>query len=111
VYFDDGPPAHFVWRRDRVFHHETVIVCAEGELRLDPSGLTVVMADGTTERRVQVDADREYTLSFARQYQDLVRTVQDGAPPSVRPVEGREAVAVIEALYASARDGGKPTPV
>jgi hypothetical protein len=38
-----------------------------------------------------------------------VRTVQDGAPPSITPAEGRTAVAVIEAVYASARAGGALT--
>jgi predicted dehydrogenase len=109
IHFDGAPPAHFVWRRDRAFYHETVVVCASGEVRLDPCGLTVVTADGTSERRVEVDADREYTLSFARQYHDLVRTVQDGAPPSITPAEGLTAVAVIEAVYASARAGGALT--
>jgi predicted dehydrogenase len=105
-----APPAHFVWTRDPAFFHETVVVCESGVLRLDPSGLTVVTG-GTAERVVEVDGDREYTLSFARQYEALVRTLEHGDPPAVTPAEGRDAVAAVAALYESARSGGAPVPV
>jgi predicted dehydrogenase len=111
IWFDTGCPAHFAWHSGRDFYHETVIVGERGQLRLDPSGLTVVDANGGTERPVEFDADREYTLSFARQYRALARTLRDGAPPEITPAEGRAAVATVHALYASAREGGDRTSI
>jgi predicted dehydrogenase len=111
VWFDHGPPAHFTLTAEPAFHHETTVVCERGRVTIDPSGAAVTGPDGVTRRLVDVDPDAEYTASFARQYEALVRTVRDGAPAAITPQEGRTAVAVAEALYASARSGGARTPL
>jgi hypothetical protein len=54
-------------------------------------------------RVLQVDADREYTTSFRRQYEALLR-----GEPGVTLEEGRQAVAAVCALYDSAASGGTP---
>jgi len=106
IWFDSGPSAYFAWHSSSDFYHETVVVCERGQLRVDASGLTVVSADGVTSCPVKVDPDVEYTLSFARQYRALARTLRDGAAPEVTPDEGRRAVATVHALYRSAGQGG-----
>jgi predicted dehydrogenase len=106
IWFDHGPPAHFTLRGEPDFHHETTVVCERGRVTIDPAGATVTGPDGTARRIIDVDPDAEYTASFARQYRALVRSVRDGAPPDITPQEGRTCVAVVEALYASARSGG-----
>ena len=96
----------FDWYSDEAFRHETRIDCERGSLQLDAVSLTVRDRHGTERRVVEFDADREYTMSFERQYRALVNTLRDGAPPEITPDEGRAAVATVEALYASARAGG-----
>jgi len=78
------------------FFHETTIVCSRGTLVIDPSGLSI---DG--RRVLTVDADREYTASFRRQY----RAILDGSPMATL-AEGRLAVAAVRAWYRSAASGG-----
>ncbi|HWH01530.1 MAG TPA: Gfo/Idh/MocA family oxidoreductase [Pilimelia sp.] len=102
----DAPPAHFALLNDREFYHETTVVCERGRLRITSSGLTVTGPDGGRRWVLEVDPDREYTLSFARQYEALARTLRDGAPPAVTPEEGRAVVAAVCGLYASAGTGG-----
>jgi predicted dehydrogenase len=96
LFFDGGMRAQIALVDSAEFFHETVIVCARGTLRITPSGLTV-----RGRRVVSVDADREYTASFRRQYEALL-----GGMPVATAAEGRQAVAVVEALYRSARSGG-----
>jgi predicted dehydrogenase len=79
------------------FFHETEIVCERGTLTIDPAGLGV---DG--RRVLTVDADREYTASFRRQYEAIL-----GGEPTATLDEGRNAVAAVQALYRSAAAGGE----
>jgi predicted dehydrogenase len=98
LYFVDGLRAHLTLVDSPDFVHETTIVCERGRLTIDPSGLTV------GDRRVlQVDGDREYTASFRRQYEALLR-----GQPGATLDEGRQAVAAVCALYRSAASGGAP---
>ena len=85
---------------------ETTVVCARGRRHVDPSGATVVDADGRDRRVIEVDPAGAYQDSFVRQYEALRRTLRDGVPPEVTPAEGRTAVATMCALYASAAAGG-----
>lgn len=45
------------------------------------------------------------TVGHQRQVEDMVRAVRTGTPPFIPGNEGRNAVAVIEAIYRSARSG------
>jgi predicted dehydrogenase len=99
--FPDGPSAHLTLVDSAEFFHETTVVCERGRLTIDPSGLTV---DG--RRVLNVDADAEYTASFRRQYDALLR-----GEPTTTLQEGRQAVAVVRALYRSAASGGAPIPL
>jgi UDP-N-acetyl-2-amino-2-deoxyglucuronate dehydrogenase len=47
----------------------------------------------------------------AAQYEDFVAAVQDGRPPAVTTTDGRRALAVIVAIYESARKGGAAVAV
>jgi predicted dehydrogenase len=98
TYFAGGLGAHLTLVDCPEFFHETTIVCERGRLTIDPSGLTVA-----GRRVVQVDGDREYTASFRRQYEALLR-----GEPGVTLDEGRQAVAAVCALYRSAASGGAP---
>lgn len=44
-------------------------------------------------------------LGHQRQIEDFVRAIEEGRPPTVEGKEGRRAVALIEAIYASAKSG------
>ncbi len=105
------PPAYFsLLHTGAAFFHETTVVCERGRLVVEPDGVTVV--DGAGSRRtVTVDADVEYTMSFARQYEAVLRCLRDGEPPAVSLAEARRAVAVIQALYESSAAGALPVPV
>jgi predicted dehydrogenase len=104
--FAAGPPAHFcLLHTGSEFFHETTIVCERGRVVLDPTGVTVVDQAGAAVRIVEADADQEYTLSFARQYEAVARSIQDGGPPPVPLAEARRAVAVVRALYESSATG------
>jgi len=46
-----------------------------------------------------------------RNYEDAIAALHDGRPPLVDGREARRAVALIQAIYASARNGGAKTPV
>jgi predicted dehydrogenase len=106
LHFASGPPAHFsLLHTGPEFFHETTIVCERGRIVLDPAGVTVVDGAGAAVRIVEVDADQEYTLSFARQYEAVVRSIRDGVPPPVPLAEARRAVAVVHALYKSSATG------
>jgi predicted dehydrogenase len=98
LYFAEGPRAHLTLVDSPEFFHETTIVCERGTLTIDPCGLTV-----TGRRVLQVDGDREYTASFRRQYEALLR-----GEPGATLDEGRQAVAAVCALYRSAASGGAP---
>ncbi|MDT5038629.1 MAG: hypothetical protein QOE03_3814 [Micromonosporaceae bacterium] len=98
LYFAGGPCAHLTLVDSPEFFHETTIVCERGRLTIDPSGLTVA-----GRRVLRVDGDREYTASFRRQYEALLR-----GEPVATPDEGRQAVAAVCALYRSAASGGAP---
>jgi predicted dehydrogenase len=98
LYFAEGPPAQLTLVDSPEFFHETTIVCERGRLTIDPSGLTVA-----GRRVLQVDGDREYTASFRRQYEALLR-----GEPGATLDEGRQAVAAVCALYRSAASGGAP---
>ena len=98
LFFTHGPPAHLTLVDSPEFVHETTIVCERGRLTIDASGLTVA-----GRRVLRVDGDREYTASFRRQYEALMRG-ERGATL----VEGRQAVAAVCALYRSAASGGVP---
>src|SRR6266545_356861 len=94
---DYTPGARPAWILDREL--------AGGRVAIDPAGVTV--ADGRGLRRiVTVDQDREYTLSFARQYQAVSYCLREGASPAVSLTEARTAVAAIHALYESSAAGG-----
>ncbi|WP_433219437.1 Gfo/Idh/MocA family protein [Dactylosporangium sp. CS-047395] len=96
---ESGVQAHIVLVDSTEFFHETTVVCAGGTLIVDPQGVRV---DG---RRVHtVDGDREYTLSFRRQYEAILN-----GEPVATAEEGRTAVATVQALYRSARNQGRPT--
>ena len=96
LFFDGGMRAEITLVDSPEFFHETTIVCSLGTLHITPSGLTV-----RGRRVLSVDADREYTESFRRQYEALLT-----GSPSATLAEGRQAVAAVEALYRSARSGG-----
>jgi predicted dehydrogenase len=98
LYFADAPPAHLTLVDSPEFFHETVIVCERGRLTIDASGLSV-----NGRRVLQVDGDGEYTASFRRQYEAILRS-----EPGATPVEGRLTVAAVHALYRSAASGGAP---
>jgi predicted dehydrogenase len=98
LHFAHGPSAHLSLVDSLDFFHETTVVCERGRLTIDPSGLTV---DG--RRVLEVDADREYTTSFRRQYEALLR-----GDPGATLQEARQAVAAVGALYRSAASGGGP---
>jgi predicted dehydrogenase len=98
LYFADRPRAHLTLVDSPEFFHETTIVCARGWLTIDASGLTVA-----GRRVLRVDGDREYTASFRRQYEALLR-----GEPGATLDEGRQAVAAVGALYRSAASGGAP---
>jgi predicted dehydrogenase len=98
LYFEGGLRAQLTLVDSAEFFHETTIVCERGRLTIDPSGLTVA-----GRRVLQVDGDREYTASFRRQYEALLR-----GEPGATLEEGRQAVAAVCALYRSAAYGGAP---
>jgi predicted dehydrogenase len=98
LYFANGLRAHLTLVDSSDFCHETTIICRRGRLTIDASGLTVA-----GRRVLQVDGDREYTASFRRQYEALLR-----GEPGPTPAEGRQAVAAVRALYRSAESGGAP---
>jgi hypothetical protein len=98
LYFTEGPRAHLTLVDSADFVHETTIVCERGRLTIDAGGLTV-----SGRRVLEVDGDREYTASFRRQYEALLR-----GGPTATPAEGRQAVAAVHALYRSAESGGGP---
>jgi len=106
LFFAGAPPAYFsLLHTDPDFFHETTVICERGRVAIDPAGVTV--ADGRGLRRiVTVDQDREYTLSFARQYQAVSYCLREGASPAVSLTEARTAVAAIHALYESSAAGG-----
>jgi predicted dehydrogenase len=98
LYFAEGVRAHLTLVDSPQFVHETTIVCERGGLTVDPSGLTVA-----GRRVLRVDADEEYTASFRRQYEAILRS-----EPGATLAEGRQAVAAVRALYRSAASGGAP---
>jgi predicted dehydrogenase len=101
LYFADGMRAHLTLVDSPEFVHETTIVGARGRLTVDPSGLTVA-----GRRVLQVDPDEEYTASFRRQYEAILRS-----EPGATLAEARQAVAAVRALYRSAASGGAPVPL
>lgn len=101
LHLADGPAAHLTLTGSAEFFHETTIVCERGRLTVDAYGLVV---DG--RRVLEVDNDREYTASFRRQYEAILR-----GEPGATLAEGRQAVAAVQALYRSARSGGVPVPL
>ncbi|WP_433606041.1 Gfo/Idh/MocA family protein [Dactylosporangium sp. CA-139114] len=101
LFLDTGVRAHLTLVDSPVFFHETTIVCERGTLTVDPAGVSV-----GGRRVLEVDGDREYTLSFRRQYEAVLR-----GEPTATPQEGRRAVATVEAWYRSAASGGRPQPV
>jgi predicted dehydrogenase len=101
LYFAGGLRAHLTLIDSPVFFHETTIICTHGRLTVDPSGLTVA-----GRRVLEVDADREYTASFRRQYEALLRS-----EPRATLAEGRQTVAAVRALYHSAASGGAPVAI
>jgi predicted dehydrogenase len=96
LHFATGPAAHLSLVDSPAFFHETTIVGERGRLTIDTTGLTV-----NGRRVIQVDADREYTASFRRRYEAMLR-----GEPGATPAEGRQAVAAVCALYRSAASGG-----
>lgn len=95
---------------------EARVVGSEGRLELDraflpgpgPVELRVVRADGTSERRPIAGVD-QYRL-MVEAFADRVLGLEPDAPRS----DAREAartLAAVEALAASAREGGRPVPV
>jgi len=98
LHFTDGMRAHLTLVDSPEFFHETTIICARGRLTIDPSGLTVA-----GRRVLRVDGDREYTASFRRQYEAILR-----GEPRATLAEGRQAVAAVGALYRSAASDGGP---
>jgi predicted dehydrogenase len=98
LYFREGTRAHLTLVDSPDFFHETTIVCERGQLTIDSSGLTVA-----GRRVLHVDEDEEYTASFRRQYEALLRS-----QPGATLAEGRQAVAAVHALYRSATSGGVP---
>jgi predicted dehydrogenase len=98
LWFAGGLPAHLTLVDSPHFFHETTIVCERGRLVITGSGLTV-----NGRLVLEVDGDREYTASFRRQYEALLR-----GQPGTTLEEGRQAVAVVRALYRSAASGGVP---
>jgi predicted dehydrogenase len=106
LWLTGGPAVRFWLLDDRTYYHETIVECERGRVLISPTGTTVGESPVVT-----VDPDREYTLSFARQYEALLRTVREGTPPAVTTAEARHAVATIQALYASSAAGGARTPV
>ncbi len=101
LYLAAGPPAHLTLVDDPEFFHETTIMCERGRLTIDPCGLTV-----NGRRVVEVDGDGEYTASFRRQYEALLR-----GEPGPTLGEARRAVATVRALYDSAANGGERVAV
>jgi predicted dehydrogenase len=101
VHLGGGLRAHLALIDSPEFFHETTVVCSRGTLVIDPSGLSV---DG--RRVLTVHADREYTASFRRQYQALLR-----GEPMATLAEGRLAVATVRAWYRSAAGRGVPVSV
>ncbi|MFB9180220.1 Gfo/Idh/MocA family protein [Dactylosporangium sucinum] len=98
LYLANGRRAHLTLVDSPEFFHETTIVCERGTLTIDPAGCSV---DG--RRVLAVDGDQEYTTSFRRQYEAILR-----GDPVATPAEGRDAVAAVHALYRSAAAGGEP---
>ncbi|GAA3456265.1 Gfo/Idh/MocA family protein [Dactylosporangium matsuzakiense] len=96
-----GLQAHLTLLDTPEFFHETTIVCERGTLSIGPGSLSV---DG--RRVLSVDGDAEYTASFRRQYQAILR-----GEPTATLAEARQAVAAVEALYRSAATGGHPVPL
>jgi hypothetical protein len=96
VHLTGGRQAHLTLIDAPEFFHETTIVCARGTLVIDPSGLSV---DG--RRVLTVDPDREYTASFRRQYEAILR-----GEPTASVSEARQAVATVRAWYRSAPADG-----
>ncbi|MFI5909673.1 Gfo/Idh/MocA family protein [Dactylosporangium sp. NPDC051541] len=101
LHLTDGGRAHLTLLDTPDFFHETTIVCERGTLAIDPEGVTV-----DRRRVLTVDADAEYTASFRRQYQAILR-----GEPTATLREARQAVAAVEALYRSAATGGRPVSV
>lgn len=101
LYFASGVRAQLTLVDSPAFFHETTIVCERGTLTIAPDGLGV---DG--RRVLTVDADREYTASFRRQYEAILR-----GEPTATVEDGRRAVAAVRALYRSAAGGGQPVPL
>ncbi|MEU7872184.1 Gfo/Idh/MocA family oxidoreductase [Dactylosporangium sp. NPDC049140] len=101
VYLDNGRRAHLTLVDSPAFFHETTIVCERGTLTIDPGGVSV-----GARRVLDVDGDAEYTASFRRQYEAILR-----GDPTATPQEGRQAVATVEAWYRSAAGAGEPETV
>lgn len=51
------------------------------------------------------------TEAHGAQYADFLAAVRDERPPRVTAADGRRALALVLAIYESARSGGRPTPV
>jgi predicted dehydrogenase len=49
----------------------------------------------------------EFGVGHVYEIADFVRAVRDGRPAPVPGADGRHLMAVLEAAYASARDGGE----
>lgn len=58
----------------------------------------------------KLPADPPWETFHARQFEDFVAAIRENREPLVNGEEGRKAVAVIRALYDSARDGVPVTP-
>ncbi len=76
----------------------------------------------TTDRKIEAELHEESELGSGaadplnslkveghkRQIQDFARSLKQGKPPFIEGREGRRAVELIEAIYKSAKGGGKP---
>jgi predicted dehydrogenase len=72
---------------------------AAGWGREDPESWGVLGVDGAT-RRVETEAG-----AYERFYEGVVATLRAGAPPPVEPAEAVDALIVLDAARASAREG------
>ena len=67
--------------------------------------------EGSPVEGVESDPMGWHYFSIVEEVKDAIRTLAEGTPPLVDPLDCAEAVRVIEAAYQSVRSGGRPVLV
>jgi predicted dehydrogenase len=98
-----GIPAAFLFTSTGAYVDETTVVCEHGSVRWTADGAWRCDHDGTETPLTAAKGD-----AFAAQLADFVAACRFAKSPAVGGGYGRSIVAAVEAVYASARDGGRP---